>query len=160
MPPDKKHRPTRVAILDNGVLSISPVTSESSASRGTKGQGLSAVGTVAISAKTNDIVGANGSQTPPQQQQQQPGEKPRDSSDKGLWSRIKGGRSFVDSNSKFCPWQFPSHPHGTQMANLICALDPLCEIYVGRVAEDAFGIKAENVKKVSHPSSDVLIILM
>ena len=35
------------------------------------------------------------------------------------------------------------------MANLICALDPLCEIYVARVAEDAFGIKADNVAKVS-----------
>ncbi|KAF5012574.1 hypothetical protein F66182_15251, partial [Fusarium sp. NRRL 66182] len=33
------------------------------------------------------------------------------------------------------------------MANLICALDPLCEIYVARVAEDAFGIKADNVAK-------------
>lgn len=67
--------------------------------------------------------------------------------EQGLWSRIKAGRSFVDSASKFCPWQFPSDPHGTQMANLICAIDPLCEIYVARVAEDAVGIKPDNVAK-------------
>ncbi|KAK8146546.1 hypothetical protein G3M48_002972 [Beauveria asiatica] len=72
-----------------------------------------------------------------------------DDHDKGLWSRFKAERSFVDRNSKFCPWQFPSDPHGTQMANLICALDPTCEIYVARVAEDAFGIKPDNVTKVS-----------
>ncbi|KAM3440685.1 hypothetical protein NHJ13734_003214 [Beauveria thailandica] len=90
---------------------------------------------------------------------QQPSERQRDvigsgsnnahdDHDKGLWSRIKAGRSFVDSSSKFCPWQFPSDPHGTQMANLICALDPTCEIYVARVAEDAFGINPDIVTKV------------
>ncbi|CAK7244932.1 MAG: hypothetical protein STHCBS139747_006495 [Sporothrix thermara] len=87
-----------------------------------------------------------------QQQQQQPakttsGTGTIDNGDNGLWARIKDGRSFVDSTYKFCPWQFPSDPHGTQMANLICALDPLCEIYVARVAEDAFGIKADSVIK-------------
>ncbi|XXH00917.1 hypothetical protein Hte_007268 [Hypoxylon texense] len=31
------------------------------------------------------------------------------------------------------------------MANLICAIDPFCEIYVARVAEDSFGITPERV---------------
>ncbi|KAL1889130.1 hypothetical protein Sste5346_009076 [Sporothrix stenoceras] len=158
-PADLSKMPTRVAILDNGVLSISPVASEISASRVTKDQGLPVVDKDVTNPRTNSIGikptvgnvagGASGTQTP---QQQQPGmvgggSSTNDEGGKGLWSRIKAGRSFVDSNSKFCPWQFPSDPHGTQTANLICALDPLCEIYVARVAEDAFGIKADNVAK-------------
>ncbi|KAL1890307.1 hypothetical protein Sste5346_008309 [Sporothrix stenoceras] len=33
------------------------------------------------------------------------------------------------------------------MANLICAIDPLCELYVARIAEDAVGIKPDSVAK-------------
>lgn len=68
---------------------------------------------------------------------------------KSLWTHIETGRSFVDSSSRSSPWQFPSDPHGTQMANLVCAIDPSCKLYVARVAEDAFGITAERVAKVS-----------
>ncbi|KAM3562177.1 hypothetical protein MY1884_001991 [Beauveria asiatica] len=161
---DEMHRPTRVAILDNGVLSISPAPSGSSANPA-KDADVSAADTDVASpelggvdAKTSlgDAAVAIQTHTP----QKQPSERLQDAMgggsnnahddhDKGLWSRIKAGRSFVDSSSKFCPWQFPSDPHGTQMANLICALDPTCEIYVARVAEDAFGIKPDNVTKVS-----------
>lgn len=220
LPPNKRHKPTRVAILDNGVLSISPVAPDSSAGRGgtTKsnlnlgGQQQShATGMELVAGAMKDVTNAvqpetNGVGSPKttttttrrdyfattsgtdmpqhlqqqlQQQKQEPqqtapaesltgGNNPggsldsntpsssssskngaKDGSEQGLSSRIKAGRSFVDSNSKFCPWQFPSDPHGTQMANLVCALDPLCEIYVARVAEDSFGIKAENVARVS-----------
>ncbi|KAM3548290.1 hypothetical protein ARSEF4850_009498, partial [Beauveria asiatica] len=161
---DKMHRPTRVAILDNGVLSISPAPSGSRANPAKDADVLAADTDVAspelggVDAKTSlgDAAVAIQTHTP----QKQPSERLQDAMgggsnnahddhDKGLWSRIKAGRSFVDSNSKFCPWQFPSDPHGTQMANLICALDPTCEIYVARVAEDAFGIKPDNVTKVS-----------
>ncbi|KAK1471413.1 hypothetical protein CTAM01_16536 [Colletotrichum tamarilloi] len=48
------------------------------------------------------------------------------------------------------------------MANLICAIDPLCEIYVARVAEDAFGIRPDRVAKAIEwaRSNDVDIISM
>ncbi|KAI5924908.1 peptidase S8/S53 domain-containing protein [Camillea tinctor] len=38
------------------------------------------------------------------------------------------------------------------MANLICAIDPFCEIYVARVAEDSFGITSERVAKIEFRS--------
>lgn len=65
-----------------------------------------------------------------------------------LSSRIKEGRSFVAGGSSHSPWHLACNPHGTQMANLICAIDPLCEIYVARVAEDAVGITPDRVTKV------------
>jgi hypothetical protein len=68
---------------------------------------------------------------------------------KTLWSWIKGGKSFVDDDSQGSSWLFASDPHGTQMANLICALDPGCELYIAKVADDRFGITPERVSKVS-----------
>lgn len=66
-----------------------------------------------------------------------------------LWSSIKGGRSFVDDGSKVFPWLFASDSHGTQMANLICAMDPFCELYVARVAEGKYSITLNRAARVS-----------
>jgi len=66
-----------------------------------------------------------------------------------LWSRIKEGKSFVDDDYRVSPWLFASDPHGTQMANLICSLDPACELYVAKVTDgNNFGISPERVISV------------
>ncbi|KAI0423857.1 hypothetical protein F5Y09DRAFT_326191 [Xylaria sp. FL1042] len=106
------YKPTKVAILDNGILSIPPVSSDS-AKHGAAGED----------------------------------KKDNKEDRRSLWPRIREGRSFVDENSRLSPWLFASDPHGTQMANLICAIDPCCEIYVARVGEDLFGITPARVAK-------------
>ncbi|KAI0169132.1 peptidase S8/S53 domain-containing protein, partial [Hypoxylon sp. FL1284] len=105
--------PTKVAILDTGILSISPVSND---------------------ATRDGTTASNGT-------------KDQSEESRSVWSRIEDGRSFVDDNSRLSPWLFASDPHGTQMANLICAIDPFSVIYVARVAEDSFGIKSERVAK-------------
>jgi len=94
--------PTKVAILDNGILSVPPA------------------------------------------HQSKSGEA------HGLLSRIKEGRSFVDDADRSSPWLFASNPHGTQMANLICAVDPTCELYVAKVTEGRYGISPGRVAKVCY----------
>ncbi|KAK1750547.1 subtilisin-like protein [Echria macrotheca] len=98
--------PTAVAILDNGILSVS-----------------------------HSSLGGGGAKDS------------KDEDSRSLWSRIEDGCSFIDEDSRLSPWLFASNPHGTQMANLICAIDPFCKIYVARVAEDSFGITAKRVAK-------------
>ena len=66
-----------------------------------------------------------------------------------LWSRIEDGRSFVDDDFRVSPWLFASDPHGTQMANLICAIDPLCQLYVAKVTDGRYGITPQRVARVS-----------
>lgn len=72
---------------------------------------------------------------------------------KTLWSRIKAGRSFVDDNFRVSPWLFASDPHGTQMANLICAVDPWCDLYVAKVTEGRSGIDPARVERVNPPGA-------
>lgn len=149
-----------MAILDNGVLGISPLSPESEAN---SAQGTSTQQESMPSRPRRKHWNGEGSSTtseppdpgarrPSVQLNNHPGvvidntPEPIDAK-QDLLSHIVEGRSFVDSASKFCPWQFPSDPHGTQMANLICAMDPLCKLFVARVSEDAVGIKAENVEK-------------
>ncbi|KAF7557998.1 hypothetical protein G7Z17_g284 [Cylindrodendrum hubeiense] len=69
---------------------------------------------------------------------------------KGLWPRIKEGHSFVDNASRLPSWLFASDPHGTQMANLICAIDPHCELYVAKIVEGRQGITPDNVAEAIH----------
>ncbi|QYT03731.1 Peptidase_S8 domain-containing protein [Trichoderma simmonsii] len=66
---------------------------------------------------------------------------------KTLWSRIKGGKSFVEDSSRVSPWLFASNPHGTQMANLICAIDPWCDLYVAKVTDGQAGIMPARVTR-------------
>lgn len=66
----------------------------------------------------------------------------------GLWPRIAEGESFIDDTTRLPPWQFASDPHGTQIANVISAIDPHCEIYVAKVTEGRHGIMPDNVADV------------
>jgi hypothetical protein len=106
----KEFRRTKVAIIDNGILGITPRTSYS---------------------KRSDEGGEHQSMD-----------------EKNLLSRVKDGCSFVDDHSKLGSWLFASDPHGTQMANLICAIDPLCDLYVAKVTEDKYGITKDRVARV------------
>ncbi|KAI0526729.1 hypothetical protein F5B22DRAFT_655851 [Xylaria bambusicola] len=132
---DSKFRPTKVAILDNGILSISPISHQYTEEGDSGRQGEK----VTIEGGRSDHGDAAGAQTDAQNTRDQHDD------DRSLWKRIKEGRSFVDGDSRLSPWLFASNPHGTQMANLICAIDPFCELYVARVAEDARGITANRV---------------
>ncbi|KAH6951191.1 hypothetical protein BKA56DRAFT_535586 [Ilyonectria sp. MPI-CAGE-AT-0026] len=128
-------KPTKVAILDNGILSIPPISHNASGDAGS-GYGNETLGINGHGGATNRRDGSD------------PGGAAKEAEDsRSLWKRIKEGRSFVDADSKHSPWYFASNAHGTQMANLICAIDPFCEIYVARVAEDAFGITPKRVEK-------------
>ncbi|KAF4452933.1 Peptidase S8/S53, subtilisin/kexin/sedolisin [Fusarium austroafricanum] len=133
-----RHKPTKVAILDNGVLSISPISKQVDAELPV---------TISEERTGSEAISGNVLNAKPTDTNSSPEQRKESVGNNSLWSRIKAGRSFVDGNLNFSPWQFPSDPHGTQMANLICAIDPSCEIYVARVAEDAFGINAKNVAK-------------
>ncbi|KAH8803054.1 hypothetical protein F5884DRAFT_888196 [Xylogone sp. PMI_703] len=104
-----KFRRTKVAIIENGILGITPRSSYNKPS---------------------------GS-----------GEERQFNDDKSLLSRVKDGCSFVDDHSKLGSWLFASDPHGTQMANLICAIDPLCDLYVAKVTEDKSGITNDRVAR-------------
>jgi len=75
-----------------------------------------------------------------------------------LWSRISEGKSFVDDDYQLSPWLFASDPHGTQMANLICAIDPGCQLYVAQVTDGRYGITPHRVKEVSTENCRVFIV--
>jgi hypothetical protein len=101
-------RPTKVALIDNGILNVSPKRPEDI----TQGEQTRAKG---------DISG-----------------------------RIMGGESFVHKDGgKISPWFIASDPHGTQMANLICAIDPLCELYIAKVGEGRFDMATGRMIQVS-----------
>lgn len=146
-------QPTKVAIIDNGIMSMSPVYYDrgSRKSKAHDSNGLSAADAKLASAAesdaeadadaddVNDAEGVSGPQS----------DKSRGY--RTLWSRIKEGCSFVDDDYQLSPWLFASHPHGTQMANLICALDPACQLYVAKVTDGTYGITPYRVAKVSFP---------
>ncbi|KAF2678077.1 subtilisin-like protein [Lentithecium fluviatile CBS 122367] len=137
------YQPTKVAILDNGILSISPVSHDSAedpaaeakatlAHDGTNGHGNTA------NAPGGGVPGSLADAAE---------EAEHSDGSKSLWTRIEEGRSFVDGDSRLSPWLFASNPHGTQMANLICAIDPYCQLFVARVAEDTMGITSKRVEQ-------------
>ncbi|KAL8743053.1 MAG: hypothetical protein Q9190_004554 [Brigantiaea leucoxantha] len=131
-------RPTKVAIIDNGILTISPMAN---GPRDLLTAQHRFDGRQGISVPNNEHL---------KQRQQGPDASPTSNNAKNyktLWSRIMRGRSFVDDNSRVSPWLFASDPHGTQMANLICAIDPWCELYVAKVAESRSGITPERVTR-------------
>ncbi|KAI1454169.1 peptidase S8/S53 domain-containing protein [Annulohypoxylon moriforme] len=133
---------TKVAIIDNGILAISPQShdkmpgdADSSHTQDENTRALHEAGSdqqdnaQKILAKTPDEINTEFLV------------------DKSVWSRIKEGRSFVDENFKLSPWLFASNPHGTQMANLICAIDPLCELYVAKVSDGRYGMTPGRVAR-------------
>ncbi|KAJ0119897.1 Peptidase S8/S53 [Diaporthe amygdali] len=192
----RKFRPTKVAIIDNGILSISPVSIETSlgssavkrlgknktSTKGATAPSLSLrTDTVAPSLyQKNEVIatptsppngavnGGGGSMhkagmmssgktgarntvaaahrgTEDEDCRATKGRIPMERHGT-LWSRIKEGKSFVDDDSRVSPWLFASDAHGTQMANLICSIDPACELYVAKVTDgNNFGISPERV---------------
>jgi hypothetical protein len=69
---------------------------------------------------------------------------------KRLDHRIVDGISLVSKENKNRPYWHASEPHGTQMARLICAINPCCELLVIKVAENRRdGVSANNVADVS-----------
>lgn len=132
-----QYKPTKVAILDNGILSISSQSAE--------GRGRKQPPSSEEASKGDGNSGEPGGSE--QGEQHQGAEEAVPHQDGGLWARIQDGCSFVDENFRFSPWLFASNPHGTQMANLICAIDPFCQIYVARVAEDSSKITPKRVAK-------------
>ncbi|KAL7933623.1 hypothetical protein V8C35DRAFT_322252 [Trichoderma chlorosporum] len=65
-----------------------------------------------------------------------------------ITQRIVKGISLVSRDGEEHSWWHATEPHGTQMAALICTLNPLCDLYVVKVAEsDDFGVTGYNVAK-------------
>jgi hypothetical protein len=141
----QKFRRTRVAIIDNSILGITPRShyrAGEARGRMNKDNGEDGMSVTSADAKGNaafpnghDFTGLRDDQ--------------RHEDPRSLWSRIREGHSFVDDGFKICPWLFASDSHGTQMANLICAMDPFCDLYVARVAEGKYGITLERAARVS-----------
>lgn len=141
-PEEKDFTRTKVAILDDGVLSVSPTSKMTMIPVGSYGRA------------TNGLTNADGmvkTSSPFDTQSTAAAQQVSLEDSNSLSNRIKAGRSFVAGGSSHSPWHLACNPHGTQMANLICAMDPLCEIYIARVAEDAVGITPERVEKVRNP---------
>ncbi|KAL7973096.1 hypothetical protein HDV63DRAFT_414849, partial [Trichoderma sp. SZMC 28014] len=140
----QKIRRTRVAIIDNGILSITPRTydkiggkqNRDNTEEGASVKSPGAKGAFNYSSSRDKNIDALGED-----------QKYEASERKSLWSSIKAGRSFVDDGVKVSPWLFASDSHGTQMANLICAMDPFCELYVARVSEGKYGITPDRAAR-------------
>lgn len=63
-----------------------------------------------------------------------------------LAQRVVGGTSFVNRDDEEPVWWHASEAHGTQMARLICSIDPCCDLYIVKVAETrGAGIPANTV---------------
>lgn len=66
-----------------------------------------------------------------------------------LQRRIIEGISLVNRDEEEQNWWHATEPHGTQMAALICTLNPFVDLYVVKVAEsNGSGITGHNVAKV------------
>jgi hypothetical protein len=62
------------------------------------------------------------------------------------------GESFIDNDDLGTPpWHYSEDEHGTQMAHLIRALDPRCELVVARVGDRHCEITSANLAAVSTP---------
>ncbi|KAE9566636.1 hypothetical protein CGMCC3_g17204 [Colletotrichum fructicola] len=48
----------------------------------------------------------------------------------------------MKEQDRVSPWYLASNPHGTQMANLVCAIDPLCQLFVAKIADSHYGYSA------------------
>ncbi|KAL6693303.1 hypothetical protein J3F84DRAFT_401180 [Trichoderma pleuroticola] len=135
-------RPIKVALIDNGVLSISPRAENlwEHPNHTYTFDKLSNNGTF-----RNANMNHQGEDSKGQGNDVKSNVRKETENHKTLWSRIKGGKSFVGDSSRVSPWLFAFNPHGTQMANLICAIDPWCDLYVAKVTEGRAGIMPARV---------------
>lgn len=87
--------------------------------------------------------------------------KARNASGSVLAQRIVEGISLVSRDNEEQPWWHATEPHGTQMATLICSINPFCDLYVVKVAEsNASGITGPNVAKVRAISFPIISSLV
>ncbi|KAM0518153.1 hypothetical protein ACHAPE_004560 [Trichoderma viride] len=139
-----RFRPTKIALIDNGILSISAKTDNLHDAPLDEWHFDDSLDSTILQKESAMPKGKddryNNSSTKPQEQKDA-------KNNKTLWSRIKDGCSFVDDDSRLSSWLFASNPHGTQMANLICAIDPCCDLYVAKVTEGRYDIKPDRVAK-------------
>ncbi|EFY84995.1 hypothetical protein MAC_08979 [Metarhizium acridum CQMa 102] len=138
----KPFQPVRVAVIDNGVLSISPSHETHSAFP----NGLHTFNNLSADDNVEGSSSKNMSQ----------GEYQIDKNGRQntLSSPMKKGQSFVEENFRVSPWFFASDPHETEMANLICAIDPCCDLYVAKVNEERSGIIPARVERIEWSRRD------
>ncbi|KAF3067660.1 Minor extracellular protease Epr [Trichoderma lentiforme] len=146
-------RPIKVALIDNGVLSISPPAEDlrDHPNHPNTFDKLSNNGTFRNSHVNHQSEHSKGLTNDTKSNVRKETEN-----HKTLWSRIKGGKSFVEDGSRVSPWLLASNPHGTQMANLICAIDPWCDLYVAKVTEGRAGIMPARVTRRLTPSVSII----
>ncbi|KAI0099044.1 hypothetical protein GGR51DRAFT_576438 [Nemania sp. FL0031] len=144
---------TRIAIIDNGIMSIAPFIKDSDDTAPAEAK-IPQADQVRLnhdsSAGNNydeigleeplDCSGGKPARGPHEDETGDEQEVPH-----SLSSRVVKGRSFLADEYRLGSWSFASDPHGTQMANLICAIDPHCEILVAKVTEGRFGVDAEHL---------------
>ena len=126
---DKRFLPTKVAIIDNGILSLDPPSNGSRTAKSTDTD------------EAHDLSGGGGI-TSSSSNSERHRLSPEFLSSDGLWARICDGKSFVYERDRHSPWYLASNPHGTQMANLLCAIDPLCQLFVAKIADSHDGYSA------------------
>jgi len=128
-----KFRATRVAVIDNGIMNTNPPV----------GRRPKPTASGSSAAADSEI----GNQNTPKNAVDE--EKVDSSQNQGVSHRVVSGQSFLDETHTMGAWSFASDPHGTQMANLICAIDPRCEIYVAKIIEGRYGIVPKRLARVS-----------
>lgn len=124
----KSFRPAKVAIIDNGILSMDPPNAPPVADR-------------ARTDAAPDVHSKNNSSSSSSSSERHLNSQDFLTAD-SLWSRICDGKSFVHEQDRVSPWYLASNPHGTQMANLVCAIDPLCQLFVAKIADGHYGYSA------------------
>ncbi|EHK42138.1 hypothetical protein TRIATDRAFT_322237 [Trichoderma atroviride IMI 206040] len=65
----------------------------------------------------------------------QSSEDPQPENEIDISRRIVDGVSYINKDNREYLWWHASEPHGTQMATIICAINPCCHLYIAKVAE-------------------------
>jgi hypothetical protein len=148
MPEDMKPswKPTKVAVIDNGIMNIAPFDTSP--------------GTEIVSGSRNHQVPVNHAgniqehgECKVMDNSAEVQQEMSEDASQALLLRVIQGQSFLADENRVGSWSFASDPHGTQMASLICAIDPHCEILVAKVTEGRFGIDSERLAIVSCSSN-------
>ncbi|KAH6982583.1 hypothetical protein EDB80DRAFT_735975 [Ilyonectria destructans] len=124
-------RATRVAVIDNGIMNINPLVHAQHI------PDLTTPLTPVLPVGTDQGTGNT------RVSQEGTDKKHTDSGS----HRVVDGKSFLDENYTMGSWSFASDPHGTQMINLICAIDPRCDIYVAKIIEGRYGIAPDRLAR-------------
>lgn len=80
-----------------------------------------------------------------------------------ICGNIVRGASFVENPSEpgsILPWYTPIDAHGTQMADLICRVNPCCELFPIRVASLRKDVDVGAAVKVSVRTYPTLALLL